>query len=89
MAARVALMSACDHCLLRSYLILIPVVARLVISVCRCKRLDLCWPQWIHFGSQERHRTSWNSTEPHEIPQTSWNSMEGSGTWQDLLAADK
>jgi hypothetical protein len=23
-----------------------------------CKRLDLCWPQWVHFGSQEHHRTS-------------------------------
>jgi hypothetical protein len=45
MAARVALMSACDHCLLKSYLILIPVIARRVISVCKCKRLDLCWPQ--------------------------------------------
>jgi hypothetical protein len=23
-----------------------------------CKRLDLCWPQWVHFGSQKHHRTS-------------------------------
>jgi hypothetical protein len=22
-----------------------------------CKRLDLCWPQWVHFGSQEHHET--------------------------------
>jgi hypothetical protein len=61
-----------------------------------CKRLDLCWPQWVHFGSQEHHRTSWNSmeshgtswnpTEPHGIPR---NLMEGSGTWQNLLVADK
>jgi hypothetical protein len=30
-----------------------------------CKRLDLCWPQWVHFGSQEHHRTSWNSMKSH------------------------
>jgi hypothetical protein len=42
-----------------------------------CKRLDLCWPQWVHFGSQEHHRTSWNPTEPHGIP---WNLMESYGT---------
>jgi AraC-like DNA-binding protein len=22
------------------------------------KRLDFCWLQWVHFGSQEHHRTS-------------------------------
>jgi transposase-like protein len=22
-----------------------------------CKRLDLCWPQWIHFSSQEHYGT--------------------------------
>jgi hypothetical protein len=32
-----------------------------------CKRLDLCWPQCVHFGSQEHHRTSWNSMESHGI----------------------
>jgi hypothetical protein len=42
-----------------------------------CKRLDLCWPQWVHFGSQEHHRTSWNPTEPHGIPQ---NLMESHRT---------
>jgi hypothetical protein len=51
-----------------------------------CKRLDLCWPQWVHFGSQEHHSTSWNSMESHG---TSWNPMEGSGTWRNLLVADK
>jgi flagellar biosynthesis GTPase FlhF len=30
-----------------------------------CKRLDLCWPQWVHFGSQEYYRTLWNSMESH------------------------
>jgi hypothetical protein len=30
-----------------------------------CKRLDLCWPQWVHFGSQEHHRTSWNPIKSH------------------------
>jgi hypothetical protein len=42
-----------------------------------CKRLDLCWPQWVHFGSQEHHRTSWNPMESHG---TSWNPMEPHGT---------
>jgi hypothetical protein len=51
-----------------------------------CKRLDLCWPQWVHFGSQEHHRISWNPKESHG---TSWNPMEGSGTWRNLLVADK
>jgi hypothetical protein len=46
-------------------------------SQVNCKRLDLCWPQWVHFGSQEHHRTSWNPTEPHGIP---WNLMESHGT---------
>jgi hypothetical protein len=57
-----------------------------------CKRLDFCWPQWVHFGSQEHHRTSWNPmeshgtswnpTEPHEI---SWNLMESHRTsWKVL-----
>jgi hypothetical protein len=62
----------------------------------RCKRLDLCWPQWVHFGSQEHHRTSWNLIESHgtswnlmEFHRTSWNLMEGSGTWRNLLVADK
>jgi hypothetical protein len=36
-----------------------------VTTQARCKRLDLCWPQWVHFGSQEHHRTSWTSMESH------------------------
>jgi hypothetical protein len=51
-----------------------------------CKRLDLCWPQWVHFGSQESHGTSWNPTEPHGISQNLmefherfWNMAESSG----------
>jgi hypothetical protein len=44
-----------------------------------CKRLDLCWPQWVQFGSQEHHRTSWNSMESHG---TSWNSTEPHGMSQ-------
>jgi hypothetical protein len=47
-----------------------------------CKRLDLCWPQWVHFGSQEHHRTSWNPTEPHGI---SWNLMEPHGIPWNLM----
>jgi transposase len=57
----------------------------------QCKRLDLCWPQWVHFGSQEHHRTPWNSmeshgtswnpTEPHEIPQ---NLMESHGRFWNM-----
>jgi hypothetical protein len=66
-------------------------------GVFACKRLDLCWPQWVHFGSQEHHRTSWNPMEPHEILQNlimeshgiSQNLMKGSETWQNLLVADR
>jgi hypothetical protein len=43
MAARVALMSACDHCLLASCLILISVIARLVISVCGKSSVVACF----------------------------------------------
>jgi cellobiose phosphorylase len=32
-------------------------------QVSMCKKLDLCWPQWIYFGSQEHHRISWNLME--------------------------
>jgi hypothetical protein len=45
-------------------------------KVTECKRLDLCWPQWVHFGLQEHHRTSWNPTEPHGI---SWKVLEHGG----------
>jgi hypothetical protein len=38
-----------------------------------CRRLDLCWPQCVYFGSQEYHRISWNPMEPHGI---SWNIKE-------------
>jgi hypothetical protein len=47
-----------------------------------CKRLDLCCPQWIHFGSLEHHRTSWNVLEHHG---TSWNIMECPGTLWNVL----
>jgi hypothetical protein len=57
-----------------------------------CKRLDLCWPQWVHFGSQEHHRTSWDLTEAHGIPRnlmeshrSSWNPTEAHGISQKLL----
>jgi hypothetical protein len=50
--------------------------------VIRCKRLDLCWPQWVHFGSQEHHRTSWNSMESHG---TSWNPTEPHGIPRNLM----
>jgi hypothetical protein len=49
---------------------------------CRCKRLDLCWPQWVHFGSQEHHRTSWNSMESHG---SSWNPTEAHGIPRKLM----
>jgi hypothetical protein len=49
---------------------------------CQCKRLDLCWPQWVHFGSQKHYRTSWNSMEFHG---TSWNPTEPHGiSWKVL-----
>jgi hypothetical protein len=51
-----------------------------------CKRLDLCWPQWVHFGSQEHHRTSWNSMESHG---TSWNLMEPHGIPQNLMESHR
>jgi hypothetical protein len=41
-----------------------------------CKRLDLCCPQWIHFGSSENHGMSWNIME---CPGTSWNVLEHHG----------
>jgi hypothetical protein len=41
-----------------------------------CKRLDLCWPQWVHFSSQEHYRTSWNLMESHG---RFWNMAESSG----------
>jgi hypothetical protein len=47
-----------------------------------CKRLDLCWPQWVHFGSREHHRTSWNLMESHR---TSWNPMEPHGISRNLM----
>jgi hypothetical protein len=47
-----------------------------------CKRLDLCWPQWVHFGSQEYYRTLWNSMESHR---TSWNLIEPHGIPQNLM----
>jgi hypothetical protein len=57
-----------------------------------CKRLDLCWPQWVHFGSQEHHGTSWNPMEPHGISRnlmeshrTSWNPTEPHGISQNLM----
>jgi hypothetical protein len=76
------------------------------LYVSKCKRLDLCWPQWVHFGSQKHQRTSWNPMDSHgtswnptelhgisqnlmEFHRTSWNPMEGSGTWRNLLVADK
>jgi hypothetical protein len=65
---------------------MLKVCTKLVNVGFHCKRLDLCWPQWVHFGLQEHHRTSWNLMEPHGIPQ---NLMEGSGTWRNLLVADK
>jgi hypothetical protein len=34
----------------------------------------------------ESHETSWNPMEPHGILR---NLMEGSGTWWNLLVADK
>jgi hypothetical protein len=44
----------------------------------------------------EPHGTSWNLTKPHGISWNlmeshgiSWNPMEGSGTWRNLLVADK
>jgi hypothetical protein len=43
MAAGVALMRACDYCLLASCLILIPVIARLVISVCGKSSIAVCF----------------------------------------------
>jgi hypothetical protein len=49
-----------------------------------CKRLDLCWPQWVHFGSQEHHRTSWNSMESHG---TSWDPMEPHGIPWNLMGS--
>jgi hypothetical protein len=57
-----------------------------------CKRLDLCWPQWVHFGSQKHHRTSWNSMEPHRILRnlmeshgSSWNLTEAHGIPRKLM----
>jgi hypothetical protein len=55
-------------------------------TVTRCKRLDLCWPQWIHFGSQEHYRTSWNSMESHR---TSWNPTEAHGIPQKLMESHR
>jgi hypothetical protein len=49
---------------------------------CRCKRLDLCWPQWVHFGSQEHHRTSWNPMESYGMSQ---NLMESHKTLRNLM----
>jgi hypothetical protein len=58
-------------------------VAKHVEDHCKkCKRLDFCWSQWIHFGSQEHHRTSWNSMESHG---TSWNLMEPHGIPRNLM----
>jgi hypothetical protein len=65
---------------------MLKVCTKLVNVGFHCKRLDFCWPQWVHCGSQEHHKTSWNLMEPHGIPQ---NLMEGSGTWRNLLVADK
>jgi hypothetical protein len=42
----------------------------------RCKRLDLYWPQWVHFGSQEHHGISQNPMESHG---RFWNMTESSG----------
>jgi hypothetical protein len=53
---------------------------------CQCKRLDLCWPQWVHFGSQKYHRTSWNSMESHG---TSWNPTEPHGISQNLMESHR
>jgi hypothetical protein len=59
------------------------------LPVWECKRLDLCWPQWVHFGSQEHHETPWNPmeyhgtsqspAEPHGIRERFWNTAESSG----------
>jgi hypothetical protein len=51
-------------------------------SLMTCKRLDLCWPQWVHFGSEEHHRTSWNSMESHG---SSWNPTKAHGIPQKLM----
>jgi hypothetical protein len=57
-----------------------------------CKRLNLCWPQWVYFGSQKHHRTSWNLTEPCGMPwnlmephRTLWNPAEPHGILQNLM----
>jgi hypothetical protein len=61
-------------------------------NVLDCQKLDLCWPQWVHFGSQEHNRTSWNLIESHgilwnimESHGISWNLMEPCGTLQNLM----
>jgi hypothetical protein len=51
-----------------------------------CKRLDLCWPQWVNFGLQEHHRTSWNSMESHG---TSWNPTEPHGIPRNLMESHR
>jgi hypothetical protein len=51
-------------------------------GVFACKRLDLCWPQWVHFGSQEHHRILWNPMESHGTP---WNPMKPHGIPQNLM----
>jgi hypothetical protein len=63
-----------------------------ISHICKCKRLDLCCPQWIHFGSLEHHRTSWNVLEHHgmswnimECPGTSWNVLEHHGMSWNIM----
>jgi hypothetical protein len=55
------------------------------MSRLECKRLDLCWPQWIHFGSQEHYRISWNIIESHG---RFWNIAESSDCGQMISNDD-